>query len=93
MYCNVKLLGWIFAKIPEEVGWSLTIEILAFCHIIYGFSISTCVDITEYQHGKCFTFLKYEIANCAMLYFRYFTTFHYQPFLEGFFWVVPWVNF
>ena len=80
MSCNVKLLGQIFAEIPEEVGWSLSIEILAFCHIIYGFSISTRVDITVYQHGKCFIFLKYEIANCAMLYFRYFTTFHNETF-------------
>ena len=27
------------------------------------FPISTRVDITVYQHGKCFIFVKYEIRN------------------------------
>jgi hypothetical protein len=29
----------------------------------YNFSFSTRVDITVYQHGKCFIFVKYNITN------------------------------
>ena len=48
-------------------------------HNLWFFTLPR-VDVTVYQHRKCFIFLKYESANCAMLYFRYFTTFHNETF-------------
>jgi hypothetical protein len=46
------------------------------------FPISTRVDITVYQHGKCFIFVKYDRSKLIMEYLNvdlYITTFTTQP--------------